>query len=62
MDKELLSLELSLFSDWLYEKKDNPIDQTEIDDKLISEYLSERYEFAKKQKEKYSYLYADIVP
>lgn len=62
MNKDLLSLEISLFGDWLCDRKDNPFDQTAIDDKLISEYLSERHEFAKKQKEKYSYLYADIVP
>ena len=62
MDKELLKLELSLFGDWLCETQDNPIDVTEIEDKLISVYLNERSEFAKKQKEKYSYLYAEIVP
>lgn len=62
MDKDLLKLELNLFGDWLCDKKDDTFDQTQIDDKLISEYLSERTEFAKVQKGKYKHLYADIIP
>jgi hypothetical protein len=58
----LLKLELSLFSDWLCDKGDYSFDVTKIDDEFINTYLSERAEFAKKQKERYSYLYADIVP
>lgn len=62
MDKALLQLELSLFGDWLCVHCENRTDVTEIDDILISTYIDERTEFATEQKEKYPYLYAEIVP
>jgi hypothetical protein len=62
MNKELLQLELSLFGDWLCLHFENRTDVTEIDDALIETYLSERTEFATEQKERFPYLYAEIVP
>jgi len=60
MEKEIivisLALELELFTDWLLEK------DLQCDSEIIPLYLKERTEFAIKQKERYGFLYAQIIP
>lgn len=67
MDKIILEKELDLFNTWIWEKlmqderaaSIHAIDF--ISDEFVEEYLSVRSSFVKEQKEKWKYLYDDIV-
>lgn len=61
MDKEIIEKELALFVNWLFYKKDIDLDATP-DYNMVEEYKKSRSEWVASQKEKYPYLYDNIVP
>lgn len=67
MNKNILEKELDLFFDWTWEKLMQDERSASIhaidflSDEFVEEYMEQRAEFVRKQKEKWKYLYEDII-